>query len=106
MTVLCRQHVLRLVLLVVWTDLRVVRGAEVVIVHVLLAGTEVARLAGELHVQTAVAGSVGLLELPDVVVGSQVVVGVVVGVVVVLLPGVVPGKGGGAVALVCDTPAH
>ena len=62
----------------------------------------VCRFAGELHVQAAVAGGVGLLELPDVVVSCQVVVGVGV----VLLPGGVPGEGGGAVALVSQTAAH
>ena len=62
----------------------------------------VCRFAGELHVQAAVAGGVGLLELPDVVVRGQVVVAVVL----VLLPGGLPGQGGGTVTLLSQAAAH
>ena len=100
--------VLVLVLLVVvvfvtGADLRVVGGTEAVVGDELFAGTAVARLAGELDIQPAVAGAVGLLELPDVVVRRQVVVG---GGGLLLLPGGLPGAGPRAVALLGQTPAH
>ena len=82
--------------------LGVVRGAEAVVGDELFVGTAVTRLAGELHVQPAVAGGVGLLELPDVVVRGQVVVAVVL----VLLPGGLPGQGGGTVTLLSQAAAH
>ena len=84
--------------------LGVVRGAEAVVGDELFVGTAVTRLAGELHVQPAVAGGVGLLELPDVVVRRQVVVA---GGRLLLLPGGLPGAGGPrTVALLSQTPAH
>ena len=61
------------------------------------AGAALGRLAG-------VAGAVGLLELPDVGVGRQVVVGVAAPLL--LLPGGLPGAGAGTVTLLCQAPAH
>ena len=85
-------------------DLRVVGGTEAVVGDELFARTAVPRLAGELDVQPAVAGGVGLLELPDVVVRRQVVVA---GGRLLLLPGGLPGAGGPrTVALLSQTPAH
>ena len=91
------------VVFVTGADLRVVGGTEAVVGDELFAGTAVARLAGELDIQPAVAGAVGLLELPDVVVRRQVVVG---GGGLLLLPGGLPGAGPRAVALLGQTPAH
>ena len=71
--------------------------------HELFVRTAVARLAGELDIQPAVAGSVGLLELPDVVVRRQVVVG---GRRLLMLPSWLPGPGPGTVALLRQTATH
>ena len=96
--------VLVLVMFLTGADLRVVGGTEAVVGDELLARTAVPRLAGELDVQPAVAGGVGLLELPDVVVRRQVVVA---GGRLLLLPGGLPGAGGPrTVALLSQTPAH
>ena len=95
--------VLVVVVFVTGAHLRVVGGTEAVVGEKLLVRTAVTRLAGELDVQPAVAGSVGLLKLPDVVVGRQVVVGVRG---LLLRPGGLPGDGAGAVALLSQTSTH
>ena len=96
--------VVLVVMFLTGADLRVVGGTEAVVGDELLARTAVPRLAGELDVQPAVAGGVGLLELPDVVVRRQVVVA---GGRLLLLPGGLPGAGGPrTVALLSQTPAH
>ena len=96
--------VVLVVMFLTGADLRVVGGTEAVVGDELLARTAVPRLAGELDVQPAVAGGVGLLELPNVVVRRQVVVA---GGRLLLLPGGLPGAGGPrTVALLSQTPAH
>ena len=96
--------VLVVVMFLTGADLRVVGGTEAVVGDELLARTAVPRLAGELDIQPAVAGGVGLLELPNVVVRRQVVVA---GGRLLLLPGGLPGAGGPrTVALLSQTPAH
>ena len=96
--------VVLVVMFLTGADLRVVGGTEAVVGDELFARTAVPRLAGELDVQPAVAGGVGLLELPDVVVRRQVVVA---GGRLLLLPGGLPGAGGPrTVALLSQTPAH
>ena len=96
--------VVLVVMFLTGADLRVVGGTEAVVGDELFARTAIPRLAGELDVQPAVAGGVGLLELPNVVVRRQVVVA---GGRLLLLPGGLPGAGGPrTVALLSQTPAH